>query len=136
MTSTRGRTSCRPEVFPSRGGRGRLHFMRIICPFCRRALDFTGDPPAFCAYCGKSLEATCADTPDRGADTRTAAPRAPGGDDVPAVVGGYRLLRRLGAGGMGTVYEAQAPNEDRRVALKLLADGGGSSEDSVERFRR
>ena len=37
----------------------------------------------------------------------------------PSEIGGYRVLRRLGRGGMGTVYLAQAPS-GRRVALKLL----------------
>ena len=41
-------------------------------------------------------------------------------DGAPESVGGYRLLRRLGAGGMGTVYEAEQPSSGRRVALKLL----------------
>ena len=34
-------------------------------------------------------------------------------------IGGYRLVRRIGSGGMGTVHEA-LDAEDRRVALKLL----------------
>jgi len=37
-----------------------------------------------------------------------------------AVVGGFRLLRRIGAGGMGSVYEAQQTTPARRVALKFL----------------
>jgi serine/threonine-protein kinase len=35
-------------------------------------------------------------------------------------VPGYRLLRRIGAGAMGTVYAALRPGESREVALKLL----------------
>jgi eukaryotic-like serine/threonine-protein kinase len=42
-------------------------------------------------------------------------------------LGDFEIIRLLGKGGMGEVYEAQQANPDRRVALKLLkpwlADG-------------
>lgn len=51
-------------------------------------------------------------------------------------VGGYRLLRMLGAGGMGKVYEAEEVATGRRVALKLIAQQFATSPDAVERFRQ
>lgn len=41
----------------------------------------------------------------------------------PAQVGPYRILRKLGQGGMGTVYEAQQENPRRVVALKMIRPG-------------
>ena len=38
----------------------------------------------------------------------------------PPHVSGYRVVDRLGSGGMGTVYVAEADNPKRRVALKVL----------------
>ncbi len=42
---------------------------------------------------------------------------------IPAVIGRYRVLRRLGEGGMGVVYLAEQDNPRRSVALKVLRPG-------------
>ena len=52
------------------------------------------------------------------------------------ILGHYRVVEKLGAGGMGVVYRAQDLTLGRHVALKVLAPGALSSTDAVERFRR
>jgi hypothetical protein len=51
------------------------------------------------------------------------------------MVGGYRIVRKLGGGGMGEVYEAWEDALQRRVALKILAPNSLSDIEALERFR-
>ncbi len=44
---------------------------------------------------------------------------------VGTTVAHYRIVSRIGAGGMGTVYLAEDTNLNRRVALKFSASGNG-----------
>lgn len=61
----------------------------------------------------------------------------PRGDaTLPRETGGFRLLRTLGRGGMGVVYEAEELASGRRVALKVLVPELSISEEAFERFRR
>lgn len=52
------------------------------------------------------------------------------------VVGGYEILRRIGQGGMGSVFVARQISMNRPVALKILAPHLAKDKTYVERFLR
>jgi serine/threonine protein kinase/WD40 repeat protein/Tfp pilus assembly protein PilF len=58
------------------------------------------------------------------------------GGCLPACIGDYRLLREIGRGGMGMVYEAEQVSLARRVALKVFPATGLTNPTYRERFRR
>src|SRR5438132_5455086 len=51
-------------------------------------------------------------------------------------LGDFELIRELGRGGMGIVYEARQVSLNRKVALKVLSGGLGLTSKAVQRFRR
>ncbi len=75
-----------------------------------------------------------------GNETATRRPAAvPGTSHVPEphrdTIGEFRIVRQLGRGGMGVVYEAEQPSLDRRVALKVLPLVGLLDPRQLKRFK-
>ena len=51
-------------------------------------------------------------------------------------IGGYRVIREIGRGGMGVVYEAEHVGLARKVALKVLPQSTSQSDTAKQRFER
>jgi serine/threonine-protein kinase len=96
----------------------------LNCPRCRQPVE---ENRKFCGKCG-------APTASRGkaGDEPTIVPVRV--NDV--LEGKWRLERKLGEGGMGTVYLAHDLQLDRKVAIKILASSLTGDAELVTRFER
>src|SRR5262249_24203533 len=56
--------------------------------------------------------------------------------ELNTTLGGYRLLKILGSGGMGSVYEAEDCGAGQKVAVKVLNAQVAAGPSSIQRFRQ
>ena len=82
-----------------------------------------------------------ADHPRVGAEVLRLLRVFEGGEDaaetpISRTIGDYRLVRQIGRGGMGVVYEAWEASMERRVALKVLPAGIAADDKAFHRFLR
>ena len=116
--------------------------MEIHCPSCEQGFNYTGEPPKFCQACGHPLGSTVGTESVSTLDcdvtvaptTKVDVHHQP--DGLGKTVGPYQLVRWLGTGGMGNVWEAIETTTGRRVALKRLAKNMVSDDTYVQRFVR
>ncbi|MCC7073939.1 MAG: serine/threonine protein kinase [Deltaproteobacteria bacterium] len=91
-----------------------------ICPTCG---EVYGDQVAHCTSDGQALTDSSGNVPVK----EWAVP-------LGSVVGGYRLVDRLGKGGMGVVYRAEHQRLGKKVAIKMLRPDLVADRALVQRF--
>ena len=115
----------------------------LHCPGCNvnfRAKTYDPAKTYKCPKCGGRLHTQAA---GKGGDGVALESKSQGKRDAakdPLVgrrIGQYKILKKLGQGGMGAVYQAVHLDLDRTVALKILPPGLAHDDpDAIERFKR
>lgn len=133
--------------------------MQIVCLQCHESLTFESDAPKFCQHCGTPVDSATAlgsvtleprsvsDTDRLVSDQMMMQTVPPTGIVEPStdassqsaarageMIGPYTTRKFLGAGGMGSVWEAEETSTGRRVALKLLSSSLTDDSSSLTRF--
>jgi uncharacterized RDD family membrane protein YckC len=111
--------------------------VQFACPSCHQVIEHQGPRPRFCQHCGEPLSGTNTDLADAATIVGPSADASSAVlPDVTQQLGEYRLIRELGRGGMGVVYEAEHAHTGRRLALKVLSPNLPRNSVTVERFLR
>ncbi len=97
----------------------------MSCPTCGVAVAADA---RFCPACGQSISPT---------ESKDAMPAAVDGPNLigTEIADGYRIIQKLGEGGMGAVYRGEQIALKRAVAIKLLRPELSANEQLLHRFR-
>jgi WD40 repeat protein len=101
--------------------------MHLICPNCHEAIQLTtlaAGAEISCPACGSTFHLETGST--------TGGKEPPGNRRL----GKFELLRAVGSGAFGTVYEARDTELDRTVAVKVPREGSLTGGDQLDRFLR
>lgn len=100
--------------------------MTIECPKCQHK---NPDETAFCGKCGTKFE--------EGGANHTKTVETPTEDFSTGSVfaGRYRIIEKLGKGGMGKVYRVLDSKLNEEIALKLIKSDISSDKKTIERFK-
>jgi serine/threonine protein kinase len=102
------------------------------CPYCGAELPEVSSTEGMCPECMMKL--ALEDWPSTDGDRQATATVSPASEGRPECIGPYRLLSKLGEGGMGEVWLAEQQKPVRRkVALKLIK-WGMDSKQVIARF--
>jgi len=114
--------------------RQHVRSQHVYCPICLEPADasaVSGVRQTRCPGCKSAFNQADAARYEHAAAPKSAAPPGEG-----STLGDYRLLRMIGSGGMGVVYEAEQTALKRRVALKILRANLATKGSEFERFHR
>jgi len=138
--------------------------MPIECSSCNKQLSTESGIPRFCSNCGSSLEGIqeSVQSAEFAGITEAFAVAQPQAAEIDSdidptlthataskderpiknalppdsYVGPFRIIKTLGQGGMGTVYEAVHTETGQLVALKLLSKSVRTTQETIQRFHR